>query len=107
MTEAIREGNEMKKRMRLIDSAWTVQIEYFDPLTGEDVTRIFWVINDGGWVRECSRTMGTWDFDDRVVHERLGSSGTLWATPDNLAAVIRREYRRMRAQARREMDAMR
>ena len=88
----------MAKRMRLIDSAWTVQIEYHDQFTGEDVTRNFWVPNAGGVVREDIRNKDRWDFaGNKQVCEHLRSSGnTLWATPDTLAAVIRREYKRLR-----------
>ena len=96
----------MAKRMRLINNGQTVELSYHDPYTDADRTRTFWVPSQGGYVRQTTwKRPGTLGLQ---VCERLDTGGaTLTATPDNLAAVIRREYRRMRAQARREMDAMR
>ena len=91
----------MAKRMKLTELADSVLMEYHDPLFGLDRWEEFWVPSSGGYVRRitCERE-GTMGYQ---VCERLGSSGaTLTATPDNLAAVIRREYRRMRARAGRE-----
>ena len=91
----------MAQRMRLIDHGWNVELEYHDRFSGEDVSRVFWVPTGGGHVRQT-----TWKrpgvLGDQVC-ERLSSRGhTLWATPDTLSAVIRREYRRMRRAYREE-----
>ena len=84
----------MPRRMELIDNGGTVRLTYYHPHDGF-VSRIYWVPAHGGYVHQTTwERPGTLGFQ---VCERLSSMGnTLWATPDNLAQVIRREYRRMR-----------
>ena len=91
----------MARRMRLIDNGQTVELTCQDPYTETDWVRTFWVPAHGGYVRQITdERPGTLGYQ---VCERLGSRGaTLTATPDNLAKVIRREYRRKRARDRRE-----
>ena len=95
------------KRMKIVDNAeGTVHLTHYDPFVGVDISRTFWVPRIGGHVRETTPerpgTLGS------QVCERLTNYGnTLYATPDSIASVIRREYNRMRRRyerARKEMD---
>ena len=91
--------------MRLVDNAGSVRLTYHDRFTDTEVSRTFWVSSGGGYVREHANMV----WGGQQVCERLSTRGnTLWATPDNLAQVIRREYRRMRARERmrRQTDDM-
>ena len=91
----------MAKRMRLIDNGASVHLTYYDLATREEVKRFFWINGKSGYVREKATDIGArddWDFGHRQVCERLSHRGTtLIANTDNLGAVIRREYKRMRA----------
>ena len=96
----------MAKRMKLIDYGGTVLLMYRDRVTDKDVERTFWVTTfyvdkRGSHVREATLLADgvRWEWDEhKQVCEHLRSSGNvLWANSENLASVIRREYKRMRA----------
>ena len=91
----------MAKRMRLIDNGASVHLTYYNLDTGEEVRRFFWVGGKSGYVREKStdvRSNEDWYLGHKKVCNRLSYRGNrLIANTDNLAAVIRREYKRMRA----------
>ena len=82
--------------MNLVDDgSGTVRLTYFDGFTNSNLLRVFWVPKGGGYVFE--QVLDEHGILEQQVCERLSSSGKmLEATPDDLAAVIRREYPRMR-----------
>ena len=82
----------MKTVFKKIDSS-TVSISYDDYMTGERVTREFWIPISGGYIRES----------ERQVCNGLSDRGyTLMANDqDDLLGAVRREYAAMRANDRR------
>jgi len=88
----------MKTVIKVIDTN-EVRIEYDHAWSDERVSRHFWAPRAGGYVLELSTG------DSKQVCERLGRHGSTLMCVANtqLADVIRREYRAMRATERREL----
>lgn len=76
-----------------------VTVSYDDAYTGERIERVMFCPNSGGYVREVVGING----NNRQVCERLEQMGTtLWATPEYLPKLIRKEYAAMRRAERAE-----
>jgi hypothetical protein len=82
-----------------LTAANEVTLRAVDPVTGEAVTRVFWVPSCGGYVREGERHLPT---DPQVCAGLSRRGSTLTATDgDDLLRVIRREWAAYRRAAAR------
>jgi hypothetical protein len=91
---------KMSRMQLTTDTYGRVTIAYTEALYDERVIRTFTCPTDGGYVRELLMTGG-----DRQPCDGLARTGNTLkcASLDALPALIRAEYRRMRAAERREM----
>ena len=81
----------MAHARRIIDHGLTVHLTVYSLGYSEQGTRTFWVPEDGGYVRETTDarrgTVGV-----HICQYLLSTGLVLFATPNNLAEVIRREH---------------
>lgn len=89
-------------KTRFIADGNEVTIEYDDAMTGERVTRTFFAPYNVNGHPMYVRVRDTAQRFPQVCAGLSSTGSTLMATPETLLAVIKREYRAMRAAERRE-----